>query len=380
MVAKKPLNENGMIALSSPLSQLQDALIYFGMPAVTCYHLLCGNAFLNTAAEDAQGLEKVGNIALSSFRYLFAGNQAHRNADGKYDIQQYFDYHENVLLKSTGALITLPFGVAVGSALKGLAFLSQEVRARHAAIVQALHATHIVPNTDYYASLLMHVYTDVTAQRIATLDLPRCPGDEQHLSEEKKAFAQIVQILTENAIPFWADCGTCLGAYRYGGIIPWDNDLDLGILQPDFGNMKRALNVLDPKLYLVEDWSSRCHPETYVRVYVRSTRQYIDIYTYAIHPETRTIQYICSNVDNMFMLEGWKINERRYMVETPFEVVFPLRTALFDGIEVPVPNQTERYLQMRYGENLSPVKIYNAETGRYEKDLTHPYWQRAHAH
>src|SRR5690242_21238415 len=130
--------------------------------------------------------------------------------------------------------------------------------------------------------------------------------------------------------------------------------------------MKRALNALDPKLYFVEDWSSRCLPETYVRVYVRSTRQYIDIYTYAIHPETRTIQYIFSNEGSMFMLEGWKINERRYMVETPFEVVFPLRIALFDGIEVPVPNQTERYLQMRYGENLSPVKTYNAESGRYE--------------
>lgn len=361
-------------------SQVQDWLIYLGMPAVTCYHLLCSNVFLNTAAEDAHGFEKMGNIALSSYRYLFAGNGAYVNEDGSYDIRQHFDYHEMLFAKTTGALITLPFSLAVGSALKGVGFLFADVRARHLAIANALHSPRIVSHLDLYRSLLIDIGEKAVREKLLSLGYERRPGDELHLSEEKKAFSLIVQLFKDNKILFWADCGTCLGAYRYGGIIPWDNDLDLAILEPDFENMKHALNALDPSLYLVEDWSSRMHPNTYVRVYIRSTRQYIDVYTYAIHPDSKTIQYICSNVDNMFMREGWKINERRYMVETPFDVVFPLRLADFDGIEVPVPNQTEKYLQMRYGENLAPVKTYNVESGVYEKDLSHPYWQRAYAH
>lgn len=63
------------------------------------------------------------------------------------------------------------------------------------------------------------------------------------------------------------------------------------------------------------------------------------------------------------------------MVPSAYETVFPLKKALFDGIEVYVPNQTKKYLQERYGENISPVKIYNEITGEYEKDLSHPYWQ-----
>src|SRR5580692_7014406 len=76
----------------SVFSQLEDCLIYLGMPAVTCYHLLCSNVFLNTAAEDARGLEKIGDIALRPFRYLFVGNTAALIEEGKYDIRQHFDY------------------------------------------------------------------------------------------------------------------------------------------------------------------------------------------------------------------------------------------------------------------------------------------------
>jgi len=361
------------------LAKLQDAAIYFGMPAVTVYHLLCTNVFLNTAAEEAQGLEWLGNTALAPYRYLFVGQKAQRvDTEWRYEIMQSFDYHDDLFLKTAGALISLPISATLGSALKGAAFFSQETRIRHTQIKRALQSTHIESQHDYYQNIGIDL--NPTEERCSSLGCERRPGDEKHLAAEKQAFSAIIEVFEKNGILYWADCGTCLGAYRYGGVIPWDNDLDIAILQKDFCNMKRALNALDPSLYLVEDWSNRLLPNTYVRVYVRKTREYIDIYTYAIHPERRTVQYICSNIHNMFMREGWKINEDRYTVETPFDVVFPLKIADFDGIEIRVPHQTEKYLQMRYGENLSPVKIYNATMGSYEKDLTHPYWQRTFAH
>ena len=65
---------------------------------------------------------------------------------------------------------------------------------------------------------------------------------------------------------------------------------------------------------------------------------------------------------------------------TPNEVVFPLRKATLDGIPVFVPNQIKTYLQMRYGEDLRPVRVYDKVTGQYEKVADHPYWAGVNDH
>jgi hypothetical protein len=364
--------------LSDFFAKLGDWVAYTCMPLVTCYHLITSNVFLNTAATDAEGLEQLGNTALIPFQYLFAGYNAHPSQPNHYEIKQHFDYHEHLLLKTGGSLIALPLSVFTGSILKGIAYLSPEVRKRHCQIAQSLTTPYIQSNENYYRSIGLQSHHNLPPEKISPRHFTRGPEDESHLKWEKEALREIAQILKENQITFWADCGTCLGIYRHGGAIPWDLDLDIGILSPDFTNVKHALSALDPEKYLVQDWSNRLHPETLLKVYVCKTREYIDIYHFGIDPQTQTISFILSNADSIFMPTSWKVREKRFTIPTPFETVFPLKVGDFDGIELPVPNQIERYLQMRYGDNLAPAKIYNEITHAYEKDLTHPYWQTAY--
>ena len=53
--------------------------------------------------------------------------------------------------------------------------------------------------------------------------------------------ARLVQLLAlfddwcvARALPYWIDFGVLLGAQRHGTLIPWDHDLDVGMLSADF--------------------------------------------------------------------------------------------------------------------------------------------------
>jgi phosphorylcholine metabolism protein LicD len=352
--------------------KLTQGFIYFGLPAVAGYHMICGSIFLNVAAQDAEGFEKAGNIVLTPVQFLLAGKVAIKDHD-QYQIQQQFDYHRYLPFKSTAAVFSLPISLPVGCVLKGIGYFSETTRLRHHSIATALESKEVHPNIDYYQQLGLN--TSESDQVLEPPQFKRRPGEEHTLKHEKDLLKEMARLLKENHIPFWLDCGSCLGAFRYGGPIPWDGDVDIGILQPDFDNVMHALNGLDKTKYQVQDWSNRCNPKTYIRVYIYENRNFIDIYHFKIDPEKKIITSICSNVDSSFMVESWKTRERRFLVPTPYETVFPLKKAYFDGIEVNVPHRTKEYLQARYGENIGPVKLYNEVTGLYEKDLSHPYWQ-----
>ena len=347
------------------------------IPLVCAYYAIAGNLFLNTASSDAVGLELAGDFFLAPIQYLLDGQVALKTEDGDWIYRQRFDYQNGFWIKTSAAAIAAPVSLPVGALLKGLAYLSSERRrsmtARYAAYLNPKIKSNLRQYKQWGIALEDPEWIDSQGHK-------RRPGDEKHLSIEKKALEEVGRLLTEAGIPWWIDCGTCLGAYRYGGIIPWDEDIDIAVLLPDFDNVRRALLKLDPKKDFVQDWSGRLNPQNYFKIYIRETATLIDIYHFAIEPDSQTIRYILSLETNCLFPEWIKIRERRFIAPVAYSVVFPLKKMLFDGIEVFVPNDPKKYLQRYYGENLDPAKVYDAQTNRYEKALDHPYWQRAYVH
>ena len=66
------------------------------------------------------------------------------------------------------------------------------------------------------------------------------------LDELKKTQIEILDVVDtfcrENNINYWLDSGTLLGAIRHGGYIPWDDDIDIGMLRKDYDIFLKKFN------------------------------------------------------------------------------------------------------------------------------------------
>ena len=61
-------------------------------------------------------------------------------------------------------------------------------------------------------------------------------------TEQKQQLYRLMErvdkVLKENDIPYFIVCGTLLGSVRDGEIIPWDNDIDIGIMKKDIQRLQ----------------------------------------------------------------------------------------------------------------------------------------------
>lgn len=352
-------------------SFVREVLQPFGMPVVSTFHNIKGNHFLNIHRINATGLEALGDFFLTPSRYLFGGQDVIVK-DNTLQAHPSFRYRHLDGLKTALSMIALPVSQLLGSTFKAAAWLSPETREHYRAIRHSLEGHPFISHLEEYAQKGIPILH--TEERAPCLDFKR-PSILSPIHQlELEAFKKITQLFDENGIVYWLDCGSCLGAYRYGGMIPWDDDIDISILGRDHDNVKLLLSQLDPNEFQIQDWSSYRYPKTFLKLYIKKTRTLIDIYHYDLDENTQTATYFYSYKDSA-LPDSWKKFELVMTKPLPYPVVFPLKRAYLDGIPTWVPNQIVPYLQSKYGENLSPTMVWDEASQSYLKVKDHPYWQ-----
>ncbi len=84
--------------------------------------------------------------------------------------------------------------------------------------------------------------------------LVKIEGDNLHILQKTllSILTDINAVCEENDINYTVCGGTCLGAIRHEGFIPWDDDIDLFMLKDEFFKFAIKLQEMYPKKYQIE--------------------------------------------------------------------------------------------------------------------------------
>lgn len=117
------------------------------------------------------------------------------------------------------------------------------------------------PYTNYTSS------TDIRKKLLASIEEADKEQMQYHVSDKMKQIWQtelsildsIDAICRKNNIKYFAMNGTLLGAVRHNGFIPWDDDLDIGMLRDDYNHfIEAASRELPDYMFLQTLFSDPC--------------------------------------------------------------------------------------------------------------------------
>jgi len=207
-----------------------------------------------------------------------------------------------------------------------------------------------------------------------------------------ESLKKVKNILEKKDIDFWLDTGTLLGAIREKKFIQWDKDIDIGVFYKDIKKIKECFKELKNSgfeifYFKIEKFIKILNSYCEIDLNLYDIKEGNAIKTYYIHNKIGRIidylrwiltidkiEYKKSNAPKKFtkkismarkkspkiflrptnkILEILyrKIGSKKVNIEIPKKFFTTLEDIKFYNLTFKIPNNTEKYLEYRYGKD-----------------------------
>ena len=205
---------------------------------------------------------------------------------------------------------------------------------------------------------------------------------------QKKSFELleiVVKICDKWNIPYFLVCGSALGAVKYGGFIPWDDDVDVGLLRQDY---QRFLEIAPEELpewcFLQNYKTEKNYTHTFSKIRNSNTTFieknnngivmnhgiYIDIFPIDGRPQNHLAASI---FDFKRKLNGW-IRNTVYETHSISKIHKRNKVLRFLGVNKLVPKAHE-YIERLYSSYPVEESVLWCNYGNWQGELEYaPRW------
>ena len=163
---------------------------------------------------------------------------------------------------------------------------------------------------------------------------------QEEVNDLYEMFEHLVGVLNKYAIKWCCSGGTLLGAVRHGGLIPWDDDIDITIEEKDV-----------PLVFHLRRFITKVDKYQLVKVGQYMKLKYKDIF-----------------IDIFILDEKGNFPQRHWSSYSYIDdELYPTQTTLFGSIEVNIPHRVDEYLHRTMPDWDKVAMIYNHRSK--EKDV-----------
>ncbi len=244
------------------------------------------------------------------------------------------------------------------------------------------------PKREYALKQRENIYYEYKKNNVDITQLPPAKGQVRDIQlANLQILKEFDNVCTKAGLEYWLDFGTLLGAIRHKGFIPWDDDIDLGMMRDDYNKLVENFDKYssNPDLYVSVETDRKNNIITKIRN-KKCNHIFVDIFPMDVCSKYNIKEQIllskkmknfdrkvfqkrmsfqelknvvktakdgylrCDNSEKPFVVMGIEYSQPNKNWFFPKDVYFPLRKMEFENYEFPVPNNTEFYLKESYGD------------------------------